>query len=78
MGVTIKLQDDLMLIEGGNGIKAAHVHSHHDHRIAMACAVAALQADGETIIEDAGAVNKSYPGFYHDLKLLNANVSLPE
>jgi 3-phosphoshikimate 1-carboxyvinyltransferase len=42
----------------------------------MACAVAALRATGETIIEDAEAVNKSYPGFFDDLKLLNAAVSL--
>ncbi len=77
MGITIKLQDDLMIIEGGGGLKGAIVHSHHDHRIAMACAVAALQADGETIIDDAEAVNKSYPGFYEDLKLLKADVSLP-
>jgi 3-phosphoshikimate 1-carboxyvinyltransferase len=76
MGIEIKLQDDLMIIEGGGGLKGAEVHSHHDHRIAMACAVSALQADGETIIEDALAVNKSYPGFFDDLKLLNAAVSL--
>ncbi len=77
MGVTIKLQDDLMMIEGGGVVNGATVHSHHDHRIAMACAVAALQAGGETVIEDAEAVNKSYPQFYEDLKLLNAAVSLP-
>ena len=76
LGVTITLQDDLMMIEGGVKLKSATVHSHHDHRIAMACAVAALQAVGETIIEEAEAVNKSYPGFYEDLKLLNADVSL--
>jgi len=76
MGIDIKLQDDLMLIEGGSGLKGARVHSNHDHRIAMACAIAALQADGETIIEAAGAVDKSYPQFYEDLKLLNAAVSL--
>jgi 3-phosphoshikimate 1-carboxyvinyltransferase len=76
MGVTIKLQDDLMMIEGGGIVKGTKVHSHHDHRIAMACAVAALKADGKTIIEEAEAVNKSYPGFYEDLKLLSADVSL--
>jgi 3-phosphoshikimate 1-carboxyvinyltransferase len=76
MGLNIKLQDDLMLIEGGAGLRGAKIHSHHDHRIAMACAVAALKADGETMIEDAEAVNKSYPDFYDDLKLLNAAVSL--
>ena len=76
MGVTITLQNDLMMIEGGTGVKGAAVQSHHDHRIAMACAVAALQANGETIIESAEAINKSYPGFYEDLILLNAEVSL--
>jgi 3-phosphoshikimate 1-carboxyvinyltransferase len=68
MGVEITLQDDLMMVKGGEGLKGATVHSHHDHRIAMACAVAALKADGETFIEEAGAVNKSYPDFYEHLK----------
>lgn len=77
MGVEIKLQDDLMMITGGKGVNGANVHSQHDHRIAMACAVAALKANGKTIIEDAEAVNKSYPGFYEDLKMLGVNVSLP-
>jgi 3-phosphoshikimate 1-carboxyvinyltransferase len=76
MGVEIILQDDLMMIKGGQGVKGAKVCSHHDHRIAMACAVAALQADGETAIEDAEAVNKSYPQFFEHLKLLKADVSL--
>ncbi len=77
MGVEIILQDDMMMIKGGERVKGAKVNSHHDHRIAMACAVAALKANEETIIEEAEAVNKSYPGFYEDLKLLGANVSLP-
>jgi 3-phosphoshikimate 1-carboxyvinyltransferase len=77
MGVRIDLKDDSMIVQGGNGVKGATVHSNHDHRIAMACAVAALKADGETIIEEAGAVKKSYPDFYQDLKALGADVSLP-
>jgi len=74
MGIEITLQDDLMLVKGGTGLKAATVHSHHDHRIAMACAVAALRAEGETTIEEAEAINKSYPTFYSDLKNLGAVV----
>lgn len=74
MGVEINLQDDLMLIKGGNALKGATVHSHHDHRIAMACAVAALKADGSTIIEEADAINKSYPDFYDHLKQIGASV----
>jgi 3-phosphoshikimate 1-carboxyvinyltransferase len=76
MGVEIILQDDIMNIKGGGVLKGAKIHSHHDHRIAMACAVAALKAIGETEIEEAEAINKSYPDFYEHLNLLNAPVSL--
>jgi len=55
MGVRIVIEDDTMIIHGGS-VKGADVHSHHDHRIAMACAVAALGANSETIIEEAYAV----------------------
>ena len=75
MGIEIKLQDDLMLVEGGTGLKGATVYSHHDHRIAMACAVAALNASGETVIEEAEAINKSYPDFYEHLKSLGVHLS---
>jgi 3-phosphoshikimate 1-carboxyvinyltransferase len=40
----------------------------------MACAVAALGASGETRIQDAECVRKSYPKFFHDLRLLGADV----
>ena len=75
MGVEVTLQGDLMLIRGGKGVKGASVHSHHDHRIAMACAVAALKAEGETVIDVAEAVNKSYPNFWKDLASLNATLN---
>ncbi|MHA4809801.1 3-phosphoshikimate 1-carboxyvinyltransferase [Flavitalea flava] len=78
MGVSIDLQDDLMLIKGGNGIKGATVHSRHDHRIAMACAVAALRSEGDTTIEEAQAINKSYPDFYAHLQKLGAQVRILE
>ena len=76
MGVAIKLQDNLMLVDGGKGVKGSLVHSRHDHRIAMACAVASLGAAGDTCIEEAEAINKSYPDFYSHLKSLGALVSL--
>ena len=77
MGVTIELNGDMMVIYGGGVVKGADVHSHHDHRIAMACAVAGLKSDSEMVIEEAQAVKKSYPDFYNDLKSLGASVSLP-
>lgn len=76
MGVRIDLEDDLMLIHGGHGLNGAAVSSHHDHRIAMAAAIAALGAVGETIIDDAEAINKSYPQFYEDIISLGADVTL--
>ncbi len=75
MGVKIEMSDDIMRIIGAK-VKGAKIHSHHDHRIAMACSVAALNAEGETTIEKAEAVNKSYPDFFEDLKKLGADVSL--
>lgn len=76
MDVRIELEGDSMRIHGGGIVKGAVVHSRHDHRIAMACAVAALQATGETIIEEAQAVDKSYPDFYEHLESLGARLSL--
>lgn len=76
MGLRIELDADLMTIHGGEALKGADVHSHHDHRIAMACAVAALGASDFTVIEEAEAINKSYPDFYKDLEKLGADVSL--
>lgn len=75
LGIEINLQGDLMLIKGGTGVKGAVTHSRHDHRIAMACAVAGLKADGAVTIEEAEAINKSYPAFYQHLQQLGASVS---
>ena len=74
MGIEIELDGDMMLVHGGAQPKGANVHSHHDHRIAMAAAVAALGADGPVEIADAEAIDKSYPAFYNDLKLLGVRV----
>jgi 3-phosphoshikimate 1-carboxyvinyltransferase len=76
LGIVIKLQDNLMLVSGGTGIHGAVTHSRHDHRIAMACAVAALTADGEVTIEEAQAINKSYPEFYAHLQELGGGVAV--
>jgi 3-phosphoshikimate 1-carboxyvinyltransferase len=78
LGVTINIEKDAMIIEGGSVIKTASVFSHHDHRIAMACGIAALKADGDVIIEGAESVNKSYPLFWEHLKSLGAVLSLKD
>ncbi len=78
MGIRIDLDGDYMYVHGGTGIKGASVHSHNDHRIAMACAVAALNASGAVTIENAEAINKSYPEFYDHLELLGVAVQRQE
>lgn len=75
MGIEVTLQDDLMLVKGG-AVQEASVHAHHDHRIAMACAVAALRGAGPVSIDDAQAVNKSYPQFWEHLQALGASVTI--
>jgi len=77
MGIKIELNGDIMIIHGADKVRGARVHSRHDHRIAMACAIAALRAEGEVIIDEAMAVKKSYPDFYSDLRALGASLSLP-
>ncbi len=76
LGVEIQLQDDLMLVKGlaVQTIKSTTVHSRHDHRIAMACAIVALRAEGPVVILEANAINKSYPNFYEHLQILGVMV----
>jgi 3-phosphoshikimate 1-carboxyvinyltransferase len=78
LGVTISFQEDRMLVKGGESVNGAVVHSHHDHRIAMACAVAGLRAKDAVTIEVAEAVNKSYPNFWEHLKKLNSPITLSD
>ncbi len=80
LSTRIDLNDDEMLVYGNGGVfvKNHILNSHHDHRIAMACAVACLPADFYAEIRNAEAVNKSYPDFFAHLKSIGADVSLNE
>ena len=78
MGIRIELDGDVMRVHGGGVLKGARVHSRHDHRIAMACAVAALKASGPVTIEEAEAINKSYPDFYRHLEVLGGKVNIQQ
>lgn len=69
MGIAIDIERNTMLIAGGTP-KAASVSSHNDHRIAMACAICALASAGAVMIDDAQAVNKSYPTFWEEMEVL--------
>jgi 3-phosphoshikimate 1-carboxyvinyltransferase len=74
MGARIAMDEDSLTVSGPCALHGAVIDSHNDHRIAMACAVAALGASGETRIQDAECVRKSYPRFFSDLRLLGVDV----
>ena len=74
MGADIVMKEDSLTIKGPSAMHGATVDPHNDHRIAMACAVAALGARGETKIQNSECVTKSYPQFFHDLRSLGVNV----
>jgi 3-phosphoshikimate 1-carboxyvinyltransferase len=77
LGVKIELVDDTMRIHGSSSVRGGvTVSSHHDHRIAMALALAAIAAETPVTITDAECVSKSYPDFFSDLKRLKINVLL--
>jgi 3-phosphoshikimate 1-carboxyvinyltransferase len=64
MGARIEERPDGFVVEGGRRLRGAGVRAHEDHRIAMALAVAALGAQGETEIEGADAAAVSFPEFW--------------
>jgi len=74
MGSDIAVDEGSLTVKGPCKLHGAEIDPHNDHRIAMACAVAALRADGETVIHDAECVKKSYPRVFNDLHSLGANV----
>lgn len=71
LGADLRLDDDALEI-AGRRLHGGRVEAHGDHRIAMACAVAALKAEGEVEIDGAESVSKSYPGFFQALESLAA------
>ena len=70
MGAKVEQTEDGWRIPGGQKLRGGEIESFGDHRIAMAFAIAALGAEGETAIHDAECVAISYPGFFGDLEKL--------
>lgn len=78
LGAAIETRPDGMVITGHAPLRGATVHSHGDHRLAMALAVAALFAEGQTTIEEAEVSDDSFPGFVAALRELGAEVEVQE
>lgn len=76
MGGKVSVSENRIYIEGSGSLHAAEIDPHNDHRIAMACAVAALGAEGRTVIHGIECVKKSYPNFVKDLCSIGGAVGI--
>lgn len=68
MGADIEEKDDGFIVTGPSRLKEAVCESYNDHRIAMSLAVAALLAEGKTVIKNSECIDISFPGFEKTLQ----------
>lgn len=76
MGAAIEERPDGMSITGGRRLHGAALSSGGDHRMAMALTVAALIAEGETIIDDVACVATSFPTFAETINTLAGTTAI--
>jgi 3-phosphoshikimate 1-carboxyvinyltransferase len=75
LGAEVEELPDGLRVSGPARLAGARCAAHGDHRVAMSLCVAALVADGETIVEEADSIVTSFPGFAAALRALGADVS---
>jgi 3-phosphoshikimate 1-carboxyvinyltransferase len=72
MGITVKEEENRLTINGGS-IRGAVTDPRNDHRIAMAFSILGTVA-GETVINNAECVTKTYPDFWKVLRSIGGEV----
>ena len=72
-GVTLETKADGFVVAGGERLAGARADAVGDHRVAMAMAVAALAAEGDSVVEGWESVATSYPGFEAHLATLRGD-----
>ena len=75
MGIAVEELEDGMVITGGKLKASTDLQSYKDHRIAMALSIAAMAAEGESVIHDADCVAVTYPAFIESFKAAGADFS---
>ncbi|HEY6273286.1 MAG TPA: 3-phosphoshikimate 1-carboxyvinyltransferase [Terriglobales bacterium] len=68
MGGECEEREDGLSVPGNQKLHGAEIDTGGDHRIAMAFAVAALRAEGDSMIPDAKSVRISFPDFFELLE----------
>ena len=77
LGAIIDPMPDGFLVHGPTPLHGTTVHSHGDHRLAMALAVAGALAQGETRVEGMACAADSFPGFARLLTRMGVESSEP-
>ena len=67
-------EEDKLTIFHSDKLKGININHSNDHRIAIACSIAALFADSSSHIRNSEIINDSYPSFFNDLKELGAQI----
>ena len=67
LGAQVDEAADGFSVSGARPLRGGRAEAAGDHRLAMAFAVAALGAEGPSVVEGADAVEVSYPGFFETL-----------
>lgn len=73
MGADIEELEDGLVIRGSR-LRGSQVDGHHDHRVVMALAVAAMGADGDTVIDTAESVAVTFPTFPELMRQAGASI----
>lgn len=75
MGADITATDDGLIIRKSI-LTGTQVHSHHDHRMVMSLAVAAMGASGQTTIGSVDCIAKTFPTFMRDFAAIGASIEV--
>lgn len=70
LGADIEELPEGLIIKGSGTLNGGKTESYNDHRIAMMAAIASIICEGKVFLQGADAVNKSYPGFFDEMKSL--------
>lgn len=68
LGLQIDLEGDKMTVHGTGKLNGGICDSNNDHRIAMCLGIAGYFSETPITVNDAGAVKKSYPGFWEEME----------
>jgi 3-phosphoshikimate 1-carboxyvinyltransferase len=76
LGARIKETRDGLVIEGARTLRGGRADAHHDHRIAMSVALAAIRCTEEVSLFGWHNVDKSYPNFWNDFERSELSAAL--